>query len=415
MGGAIQTARRTAAEATAAITTIPAALGMAGGAKQVAKTDDGSVPYLPLPGERPRTRGEDNSVLYYARNGGNPKNPAVGDIRVSFFYLPGGPDQPFTAVGVQRGGTMEPFKFRAPPPRGVAIGDFENRDFNLGELNSNGSNESQQPMLGEESASSSTAYGFWQSGRKEGGTVWEFQQDDCLWALYDPRDMAMLEAQYQSSPEWSGRKTMGPKKWRYKIDFESMTQVNPKTSKRRAMRRRVEEAPWTARLPFTMQVVLVFMVASLDGWRVFLHRSVPEELPCLAPGQHWISTFFLRAHSKELLLAWRLRGMGLMLMAAGVEVAFWQWEERLALFGGMFINYALWSISLVAAGGFTALTVAAASMYYRPIAASLHIMCAVALFTALFGGTHVLVALGFVGLCMVILGLLFAVHLVLPC
>merc|ERR1711957_326605 len=111
---------------------------------------------------------------------------------------------------------------------------------------------------------------------------------------------------------------------------------------------------WTSNLPMSLKLTVAGFTAALEGWRFFLHRTVPEELPCLAPGSHWVWTFFFRAHRHEQLLAWRLRVMGFGLMAAGVEVAFWQWEARLAMFGGMFVDYGLWAIALVGAAGFTA-------------------------------------------------------------
>merc|ERR1712203_636416 len=100
------------------------------------------------------------------------------------------------------------------------------------------------------------------------------------------------------------------------------------------------------------------------------------------------------------MLSWRLRVFGFMLMAAGFEVAFWQWQERLALFGGMFINYGMWAVALVGAGGFTAATAAVASFYYRPLAATVYFSMTVALFSALFGWAKLLFCLGCVLACM---------------
>merc|ERR1740139_847526 len=246
-------------------------------------------------------------------------------------------------------------------------------------------------------------------------TVWEFQTESTNWTEYHDKDAEELEAKYQGDQRWSGRMKLGPKSCNYKIDFRSMSQVNPKTSKQRAIRRQVLGSVSNWNLPIGMKLVLFTATTALDGWRIFLRSAVPEEMPVLAPGDNWIWYFFLRAHSKELMLSWKLRTFGLLLMMAGVEIAFFGWEARLAVFGGMFINYGLLAIAFMAAAGFTALTVAAASLYYRPIAASLHILSAIAIFTALFGGTKLIIALIIVGSCMAVLSLLFAVHLVLPC
>merc|ERR1719215_1013523 len=71
-------------------------------------------------------------LLYYPRGGGRKGAPRHGDLRVCFLHMPGGSDQIFSAVGVQRGCGLEPFKYRAPPPKDLSIGPMDTVAFNVG-------------------------------------------------------------------------------------------------------------------------------------------------------------------------------------------------------------------------------------------------------------------------------------------
>jgi len=400
LGEAVHGVHKAAASATAPVTGFVAALGFPMAAAPAASEVLGFAPPLPIPSERPDVYGQ-GWLLYYPRGGGHKESPKHGDLRVCFLHLPGGNDQHFSAVGVQRGCTLEPFRYRAPPPKGLSIGPMDTVAFNVG-------NHDDTEEAEEEDALPWNAF-------QSGGAVWQFRSDDGGWVPFGEQDGYELEALYNKDPSWSGRRPLGEKRWKYKIDFRNMTQVNPKTQRQRKLQRRLEESNWLSRMPLTLRVALAAMQASAEGWRVLLHRAAPEALPCLAPGSHWIWSYFLRAHRRELWLTWRLRVFGFMLMTAGLEVAFWQWQARLLFLGGMFVNYALWAIALVGAGGFTAFTAAAASLFYQPLAASLYLVSAGALFMAILGWTGIIVALCCVGACMGFVTLLFAVHMILPC
>jgi len=328
-------------------------------------------------------------------------------LRVCFLHLPGGSDQHFSAVGVQRGTTLESFRYRAPPPKDLSIGPMDTVAFNVGATDD----------LEEAEEDEALPWDTFPKGASSGngGALWQFRGDDGGWVPFSEQDGQELEALYTKDPSWSGRRPLGEKRWQYKIDFRNMSQVNPKTQRQRKLQRRLEDSKWFSRMPLTLRVALATMQASAEGWRVLLHRAAPEALPILAPGSHWIWSYFLRAHRRELWLTWRLRVFGFMLMAAGLEVAFWQWQARLLFLGGMFVSYALWAIALVGAGGFTAVTAAAASLFYQPLAASLYLVSAGALFMALLGWTKIIVALCCVAACMGFVTLIFAVHMVLPC
>jgi len=290
------------------------------------------------------------AVLYYPRGGGLPAAPELGDVRVSFLHLPCSPLRPFTAVGVQRGDRLESFRFRSPPPPGLSLGITGDGDFNLG--SDLPCDDGYVPEKLQPMARAAGGYAAVCAGGAD----------------LDLAVQRQLAAQ-ESAPRW---------------------------------------------LPPGCRALLGGCIASLEGWRQVLHRHVPEVLPCLAPGELGRCSFFLRAHGKELLLTWRLRLYGFMLMTAGAEIALWRWEAELALLGGVFA-YALWAAVMVASGGFTAATAAAASIFYRPIAATLYLTSALALFAALFGWVALLAALGLVGGCMALLLACLACHLALPC
>mmetsp|Transcript_91403 Transcript_91403/g.144443 ORF Transcript_91403/g.144443 Transcript_91403/m.144443 type:complete len:103 (+) Transcript_91403:1-309(+) len=102
-------------------------------------------------------------------------------------------------------------------------------------------------------------------------------------------------------------------------------------------------------------------------------------------------------------------------MAAGLEIFFWKWYAELAIIGGLALGHTLYVVVLVAAGGFTAITVASASIFYRPVSAALFLISGVLLFGALFGWLPLLTALVFVTLSMAGVAALMLVHLALPC
>jgi len=305
-----------------------------------AESSNNDVPKpLPFPGECPHVLGN-GSVLYYSRAGGLPNRPKVGDVRVSFLHIPCGPQSHYTAVGVQRGITLESFRYRAPPPKGIGIGPLETVAFNLGA-----------------------------KGNEEIG-----------------------EASRSDSDEDSGHSSA------------LLTQVSNGN----------KEVKGPRSLPWSTWAVLIAMSSALEGWRLFLHRAVPELLPCLAPGAHGRFSFFVRAHWDEIIISWRLRLLGFTLMSAGLEIAFWEWQAKLAIISAGVFGDALWAMMLVGAGGFAALTAGVASIFYRPISATLYLLSAFVLFATIFGAFQVLAALGCVAACMLSLLTLFAMHMLLP-
>jgi len=325
---------------------------------------------LPFPGMKPCVE-EGGTVLYYPFGGGRLGAPRLNDVRVLFLHLPCSDRQPFTAVGVQRGSTLDSFRFKAPPPQGLSLGITGDRDFNIGD------------MEGDHYAA-----GSWQLLDKQDG------KGDYM--AVDTRSADAAFAAY-------GR-NIGPG------DAETARQA---VRGQMAVQGQVaKDLPWW--VPFGLRALVAGFMGAAEGWRHVLHRHVPEVLPCLAPGERSRCSFFCRAHGREILLTWRLRVLGFMLMAAGAEIALWKWEAELALLGGVFAQ-ALWAAVLVGAGGFTATTAALAMIFYRPITATLYLGSAVALFAALFGWLTLLVALSFVASCMLLVVALLACHLALPC
>mmetsp|Transcript_31583 Transcript_31583/g.71182 ORF Transcript_31583/g.71182 Transcript_31583/m.71182 type:complete len:577 (+) Transcript_31583:93-1823(+) len=290
-------------------------------------------PY-PFPGERPYVD-PGNSVLYYPRGGGNPKTPMPGDIRVSFVHIPANPTHVFTAFGVQRMGALEPFRYRAPPPKGLEHGRSRSEDFNLGTYG----DEPSVPFF-EDERGSLIARGKAQAGGRR-------EEDPC--------------------PGFG--------------------------------------------------LISVLLTVALEGWRRILHQKAPERLLFVTPGNHTRLSFFIKADWKEFLLTWRIRILGFLVMVAGVEIAFFKWEAWLALvpFLGAAFSNALWAVAIVGAAGFTLLTMAAASIIYRPLSALLFLGIAGALFAHLLGYLTLLMAAGSVGLCMALLAAIMLIHLVLPC
>merc|ERR1719401_1790023 len=125
----------------------------------------------------------------------------------------------------------------------------------------------------------------------------------------------------------------------------------------------------------------------------------------VTPGGHTRCSLFMKADWKDFLLTWRIRLFGFLVMVAGLEIAFIKWEAWFALipYLGELFSGALWAVALVGAAGCTALTVAVASLVYRPLAALLYLSIAVALFAHLFGYVALLTASLCVALCMALL------------
>jgi hypothetical protein len=323
---------------------------------------------LPFPGERPLldeespscfsscieadSAEESRAVLYYPHGGGNPQRPMLGDLRVSFFYLPGDSKNFFTAVGVQRGGGLQPFCYRAPPPQGISIGRSLSADFNLG---------------------------F--EGHQVVPTV-STDDDDYL-------------------------KNTG------KVGLTSSRDVD--VAMDAGIRKAMEEQTVSPGYPAAMGTLIRVMTGAAEGWRQVLHRTVPETLLFVVAGSYGRCSFFLRAQREDLWLTWRLRCLGFMVMSAGLEIFFWKWYADMAIVGGLALSQALWVVVLVPAGGFTAITVAAASLFYRPVSAAFFLFSGVMLFGALFGWLPLLTALGFVSLCMACVAALMMLHLAIPC
>lgn len=168
-------------------------------------------------------------------------------------------------------------------------------------------------------------------------------------------------------------------------------------------------------LPGCARFAIHLLAAATETWRWVLHRTVPEELPCLVSGERTRCVFFLKAEWEEIKITWQIRLAGFFLMIAGFNVSFWKWYAVLLLVpGGMFATYGVASTSAIGACGFIAVTCSAASLMYRPVTAVLYLACGISLFCALFGVTHLLWSLLWVALCMCSIGLLFAVHLSCP-
>lgn len=281
---------------------------------------------LPFPDERP-LQTEGGTQLYYQR-AGTALRPAVGDVRVRFLHLPCGPEFLYTAIGVQRGGRLEPFKYRDVAPSGC---DF-------GEAHFNTDDEERTPQLGEK---------------------W-------LPVSQDVRDNDQLGK--GTSPTAGGR----------------------------------------------FALLLAGLSASAEAWRWLLHYMAPERLRELVPGSKTRCSYVLHVFYGEAVLTWWLRFCGFSVMCLGIEIALWKWQLILSMFGGL-LGAAVWVIALVGAGGFTACTVAAASMFYQPVSAVLTLAAGVALFCAIFGTTTLFIALSVVGVCMVLVGAFMMIHLLLPC
>jgi len=181
-----------------------------------------------------------------------------------------------------------------------------------------------------------------------------------------------------------------------------------------------ESSGWNQKpppLPASLWMLSAVLSTALDGWRVILHKTAPETMLFCVPGSHGRCSFFMKADGSDLFTTWKLRILGFLVMVAGVEVAFWKWEvffELIPYLGAVFSN-ALWLVAVVGAAGFTATTIALASIYYRPISALLYLTTAATLFAALLGKVLMLTALSIVGVCMAALLSLFACHLILPC
>lgn len=168
-------------------------------------------------------------------------------------------------------------------------------------------------------------------------------------------------------------------------------------------------------LPGFLRAVMKMLVVATETWRWVLHRTVPEELPCLASGQRTRCVFFLKAEWEEIKITWQIRLAGLFLMMVGFNITFWKWYALLLLVpGGMFAAYGMVSTSAIGSCGFIAVTCAAASLMYRPVTAVLYLACGISLFCALFGVTQLLWSLLSVTLCMFSIALLFAAHLSCP-
>jgi len=308
---------------------------------------------LPFPGERPTVdETPDGLILFYPRGGGISKRPRLGDVRVSFVHIPGGnAKHVFTACGVLRRGGLEPFRFKGPPPRGIAMGGTSPDSFNLGE---NG----EQAFYGADLSNQALA--------PYGNSPMKGQRE-----LQADEEKALLQKQGQEEPNCFARFWL---------------------------------------------VQMVLSIAS-DAWRTVLHKAAPERLLFVTPGSHGRCTFFMRADGEELCLTWRIRVLGFMVMFAGCEIAFWKTEVILNLIPilGVVFSGAMWMVALVGAAGFTAATIALASLFYRPLSALVYLACAGALFGCILGHTTLLVTLGIVALCMVLLAALLFVHLLCPC
>jgi len=339
----------------------------------------------PFPGERPQPNA-DGSVLYYPRGGGGPGRPELGDVRVSFLHLPCSSKSQFTAVGVQRGDALEAFRYRAPPPEGIAIGRTLSEDFNIGCA---GHNVVPCASTDEECAA------YLAPRAEAGGAV----------GTLLPRGRAG-----SSLPEGSGMALLSPR-------VAAKASGEAAAGEKNICAEEPAEAVPMQRRRLGFLALLGALTAALEGWRKVLHSTAPEALLFVIPGARGRCAFFARAQREELLLAWRLRFLGFALMASGLEVAFWKWYTDLTLLGpvALAVGHALWVVVLVGAGGFTATTVAAASIFYRPVAALLYLSVGLALFSALFGLMPLLAALGATALSMGLLAALLACHLALPC
>mmetsp|Transcript_72832 Transcript_72832/g.236611 ORF Transcript_72832/g.236611 Transcript_72832/m.236611 type:complete len:491 (+) Transcript_72832:60-1532(+) len=287
---------------------------------------------LPFPDERPQVL-DSGSVLYYQR-AGTGKRPAIGDVKVRFLQLPCGPAFLYTAIGVQRGDTLQPFQYRDMPPSGLALGESH------------------------------------------------FNTDDEAYYGVPVQDQHHMSKQFIQTEDSGG---------------ETTTHTEEDSS---------------ARWRFCL--VAGSLSASMEVWRRFLHLAAPEAMREVVPGAQSRCGYALRVYFAEASLTWRIRMFGFLLMVAGLEIALWKWEFALSLLGGVG-GFAIWAFALIGAGGFTACTVAAASVYYHPVSALLTIVAGVALFSVLFGTMTLVMALLVVGGCMSLVGVLMMAHLLLPC
>ena len=295
--------------------------------------------------------GPSGSVLYYDGGGGRPGSPAVGDVRVSFLHLPCTSRHVFTAVGVQRGEVLEPFRYRERPPEGLELGPSESRHFNLA---SRGAPPGPGPPAPGPAARAAAG----------------LHVDEPTGGRY----AALPLGSAKSLAEGEGERLLA-------------VAGAPKGAAGQPEKPLGHQALGFGALALACGL-------SLEAWRRILHQAVPEVLPGLARGDRGRLCFFLGAFGGEVLLAWRLRVMGFLLMTAGAEIAFWQWQAELALlFGGMFEG-ALWAAVVVGAFGFSLLTAAAASVFYRPVAALVTLSASVTLFAAIFGKVTLLLAAG---------------------
>eukprot|EP00927_Polykrikos_kofoidii_P027082 TRINITY_DN23960_c0_g1_i1.p1 TRINITY_DN23960_c0_g1~~TRINITY_DN23960_c0_g1_i1.p1 ORF type:complete len:506 (+),score=53.45 TRINITY_DN23960_c0_g1_i1:208-1725(+) len=288
---------------------------------------------LPFPGEIPLVL-ENSSVLYFPRGGGQPENPRLGDVRVSFLHIPNTKGNEFTVVGVQRGEWLEPFRYRNLPPSGWSMGRFDTKEFNIGALETVTDDDEKSELLS--------------------------QTGD--------------EIENTRNHQTDGKE--GP--------HESWLHPN--------------------------------ISFSLEAWRQVLHRAVPETLVYSTCGSHGRCSFCIRAFHEEFLLAWQIRACGFALMVSGVEIACWRWTAVLAFLpGGALLGNAIWAVAVIGSAGFTALISAVAGCFYQPVAAFVNLSAASVLFALLMGKVRLLMALLFVGGCMLSLVPLLLFQLACVC
>mmetsp|Transcript_68812 Transcript_68812/g.192969 ORF Transcript_68812/g.192969 Transcript_68812/m.192969 type:complete len:480 (-) Transcript_68812:311-1750(-) len=175
----------------------------------------------------------------------------------------------------------------------------------------------------------------------------------------------------------------------------------------------VEQTSQEAIKQSASKVMLTALSASLEGWRRVLHSTAPEKLHGLLPGRHSRVSYILTAYLADAGLTWRIRASGFMLLLAGLEITFRNWQAVLMLFGPA--GMALETVVIVAASGFCACTIAAARIFYQPVSATFTLCAGVALFCSVFGVMPLVFALTVVASCMVCVVALFAVNLLLPC
>merc|ERR1711920_8721 len=67
---------------------------------------------------------------------------------------------------------------------------------------------------------------------------WQFETDSAgLWSFMSQQDVSKLESKYNEDPSAKTTMTLGTKNWNYTIDFTEMTQMNPRNSTTRKVRR----------------------------------------------------------------------------------------------------------------------------------------------------------------------------------